>query len=155
MIQVKDWMRRPVRMARTLSNDLRKRVVEAVEGGMSRRAAALKYDVGEASAIRWVARYRRTGSWEPDKRGSRERRSPLDDYRDEILALVGKKADITLNEIVDYLRETHGVETSKSSVDRFFARHDVTFKKDGARQRASARGRKGEAGGLVRRPAGA
>ena len=122
-------------MARSLSNDLRKRVVQAVEGGMSRRAAAIKYDVGEASAIRWTARYRRTGSWAPAKRGSREPRSPLDDYRDEILGLVEKKRDITLNEIVDHLRETHGVETSKSSVDRFFIRHGVTFKK---RQRMPA-----------------
>ena len=122
-------------MGKTLSNDLRKRLVEAVEGGLSRRAAALKYDVGTASAIRWVERYRRTGSWEPDKRGSRAGRSPLEAYRDEILALVDEKADITLNEIVEHLRETHGVETSKSSVDRFFTRHDVTFKK---RQRTPA-----------------
>ena len=116
-------------MARTLSNDLRKRVVEAVNRGMSRRAAAAKYDVGAATAIRWVARYRRTGSWQPDKRGSRDPRSPLDGLRSEILALVEGQADITLSEIVDHLRVAHGVETSKSSVDRFFARHGVTFKR--------------------------
>ncbi|TCS63970.1 transposase [Varunaivibrio sulfuroxidans] len=116
-------------MARTLSNDLRKRVIEAVNGGMSRRAAAAKYDVGEATAIRWVARYRRTGSWEPDKRGSGAPRSPLDGLRTEILALVEEQADITLGEIVVHLHRAHGVETSKSSVDRFFARHGVTFKK--------------------------
>jgi len=116
-------------MARSLSNDLRKRVVEAVEGGLSRRAAALKYNVGESSAIRWVARYRRTGSWAPDKRGSRKARSPLDDHQDYILTLVEEKADITLDEIVVHLRQAFGLETSKSSVDRFFARHGVTFKK--------------------------
>lgn len=116
-------------MARTLSNDLRKRVVKAVNGGLTRRAAAAKYDVGVATAIRWVARYRRTGSWEPDKRGSRDPRSPLDEFRSEIMALVEEKADITLSEIVAHLRVAHGLETSKSSVDRFFARHDVTFKK--------------------------
>jgi len=122
-------------MAKTLSNDLRKRVVEAVEGGLSRRAAAAKYDVGEASAIRWVERYRRTGSWEPFRRGSPKGQSPLEKYKDEIFKLVESKKDITLNEIVDHLFETHGVQTSKSSVDRFFTRHGFTFKK---RQRTPA-----------------
>lgn len=116
-------------MARSLSHDLRKRVVEAVEGGLSRRAAALKYDVGVSSAIRWVARYRCSGSLAPDKRGGREARSPLDAYRDDILALVEEEVDITLDEIVVHVRQTYGLETSKSSVDRFFARHGVTFKK--------------------------
>jgi len=116
-------------MAKTLSNDLRKRVVEAVEGGLSRRAAAAKFNVGEASAIRWVERYRRTGSWEPLKRGSPKGQSPLENYKDEILALVENKKDITLNEIVDHLFETHGFQTSKRSVDRFFTRHGFTFKK--------------------------
>lgn len=122
-------------MAKTLSNDLRKRVVEAVEGGLSRRAAAVKYDVGEASAIRWVDRYRRTGSWDAFKRGSPKGQSPLEKYKDEILALVESKKDITLNEIVDHLFETHGFQTSKSSVDRFFTRYGFTFKK---RQRMPA-----------------
>jgi len=122
-------------MAKALSDDLRKRVVEAVEGGLSRRAAAAKYDVGEATAIRWVERYHRTGSWEPFKRGSSKSLSPLEKYTDEILSLVEGKKDITLNEIVDHLFEIHGVQTSKSSVDRFFTRHGFTFKK---RQRMPA-----------------
>ena len=32
-------------MAKPLSNDIRERIVRAVEGGMSRNAAAQKYDV--------------------------------------------------------------------------------------------------------------
>jgi len=34
---------------------LGKRVIAAVEGGMSRQAAADKYGAGKAVAIRWVA----------------------------------------------------------------------------------------------------
>lgn len=38
-----------------LSGDLRKRVVEAVvSGGLSRNAAAKRFEVGIASAVRWV-----------------------------------------------------------------------------------------------------
>ena len=40
-------------MARTLSQDLRDRVVAAVDGGMSCRAAAAHFDVSISSAIRW------------------------------------------------------------------------------------------------------
>ena len=44
-----------------LSDDLRKRVVEAVvEGGLSRNAAAKRFEVSIASAVRWVKRYETT-----------------------------------------------------------------------------------------------
>jgi hypothetical protein len=43
-------------MARTLSLDLRERVVAAVEGGMSRRQAAKRFGVSIGSAVRWCAR---------------------------------------------------------------------------------------------------
>ena len=45
-----------------LSDDLRKRVVDAVvEGGMSRNAAAKRFGVSIASAVRWVCRFNATG----------------------------------------------------------------------------------------------
>ena len=44
-----------------LSDDLPKRVVEAVvEGGLSRNAAAKRFEVSIASAVRWVKRYEAT-----------------------------------------------------------------------------------------------
>ena len=47
-----------------LSVDLRKRVVSAVgEEGMSCRAAARRFGVSFASAIRWVAALRERGSY--------------------------------------------------------------------------------------------
>ena len=50
-----------------LSDDLRKRVVEAViEGGLSRNAAARRFEVSIASAVRWVKRYETTGSGRRD-----------------------------------------------------------------------------------------
>ena len=41
-------------MAKSLSVDLRKRVVAAVEGGLSRRAAAERFGVSASSAVRWT-----------------------------------------------------------------------------------------------------
>ena len=49
-----------------LSVDLRRRVVAAVrEEGMSCRAAARRFGVSFASAIRWVAALRERGSFAP------------------------------------------------------------------------------------------
>ncbi|MBG6147767.1 transposase [Labrenzia sp. EL_142] len=45
----------------SLSIDLRKCLIDVVEGGMSRRAAAELFGVEKATAIRWVERCRRTG----------------------------------------------------------------------------------------------
>jgi transposase len=44
-------------MAQYLSEDLQVRVIRAVEGGMSRNAAARRFGVSIASAVRWVAEY--------------------------------------------------------------------------------------------------
>ena len=41
-------------MGKSLSDDLRVRVVEAVEAGASRRQAAARFGVSVSSSIRWV-----------------------------------------------------------------------------------------------------
>jgi transposase len=48
-------------MAKPLSEDLRIRVIRAVEGGMSRRAAAERFGVSPASAVRFVRDWRERG----------------------------------------------------------------------------------------------
>jgi transposase len=65
----------------------------------------------------------------------------LEKHSKEILALVAKRPDMTLDEIVAELRKW-GVRTSDSSVSRFFQRHDITFKKKPAGGRTAARGRR-------------
>ena len=50
-------------MPKAYSQDLRDRVIEAVERGeMSRRAAARRYEIGESVAIKWLERLERDGS---------------------------------------------------------------------------------------------
>jgi transposase len=49
-------------MAKPYSDDLRKRVVAAVEGGLSRRQAASLFDLGISTVVHWVWRFRETGS---------------------------------------------------------------------------------------------
>ncbi len=61
-------------MAQYLSADLRIRVIGAVEAGMSRNAAARRFGVSIASAVRWMDEYLRAAATGA-RVGSRRRRS--------------------------------------------------------------------------------
>jgi transposase len=122
---------------RPYSDDLRERVVTAVAGGCSRRAAAERFAVSASSAIRWVELHEDTGSVSRRARGGKSR-SPLEPHACWLLELVDREPDLTLAEIVERLLRDLGVRTTDSSVDRFFKRHNVTFKKNSARNRAGA-----------------
>ena len=116
-------------MTRALSDDLRKRVIAAVDSGMSRRAAAERFGIGVSTAIKWVRRWRETGGWTARRSGGDVRSHRIDAFRDEILALVEATPDMTLAEIAGHLHRTHGVQLALSTVFRFFRRHGVTYKK--------------------------
>jgi len=49
-------------MTKAYSEDLRSRVVGAIESGISRRQAAAQFDISITSAIRWSQRSQKTGS---------------------------------------------------------------------------------------------
>ncbi len=69
-------------MPKPYSQDLRDRVIDAVErGGMSCRAAARRYEISESVAIKWLERYRRDGSRKPVRHGG-HRPSTLMPHRD-------------------------------------------------------------------------
>src|ERR1700753_3441832 len=122
---------------RPYSEDSRVRVIEAVAGGSSRRGAADVFAGRASSAIRWVECYEQTGSVCPRPR-KRKSRSPLEAHAFWLLDLVAREIDLTLDEIVQRLLRDRGVVTTDSSLDRFFKRHRVTFKKNFARRRAGA-----------------
>ena len=66
-------------MTKALSNDLRERVIREVDDGASARASADMFSVSPSSAVKWVRRWRDTGSFAPSlTRG--HRRSPLVDH---------------------------------------------------------------------------
>ena len=65
-------------MATSLSKDLRLRVIRAVEGGMSRNAAARRFGVSIASAVRWMSDYLGTGRTAPRPQGGDRRSGRID-----------------------------------------------------------------------------
>jgi transposase len=52
-----------------------------------------------------------------------------------LLELVGREPDLTLAEIEARLLSELKVRTTDSSIDRFFNRHKISFKKNAARRR--------------------
>jgi transposase len=125
-------------MTEPLSIDLRKRLVSAVEGGMSRRCAADRFGIAASTAIKWVDQWRRTGDVRPRPQGGDYRSQRIEVHAGEILALIAERPDITLGEIAGHLDERHGLRVSQSSVWRLLDRHGMTFKKNRARRRTTA-----------------
>lgn len=127
---------RGLTMPKAYSGDLRKRVIEAVETGASRREAAELFEVSVASAVKWLQRWRERRSAAPKPRGGSI--SPLEEFATEILALVADQPDLTLVETIAELRKRR-IKTSRSSLWRFLDRHNITLKKKPASRRAAAR----------------
>lgn len=125
-------------MSHAFSIDLRKRVVLAVDAGMTRRAAARRFGVSPSTAIRWVDQWRREGHIEPDRRGGDNRSQRMEAHADEVLGLIEETPDMTLAEIAAHLEETHGLRVAQSTVWRLLDRRGITFKKNRARQRTGA-----------------
>jgi transposase len=116
-------------MAKPYSQDLRDRVIDAVERGeMSRRAAARRYEISESVAIKWLGRVERDGSREPVGHGG-HRASKLAPHRDFLEAARAEKSDITLQALCDRLSAERGVKADTSMMSRFFRRIGVTLKK--------------------------
>ncbi len=125
-------------MTKSLSKDIRERVVSAVEGGMTRRSAAKRFGVAPSTAIKWVDRWRRTGDIGPRPRGGDHRSHRIEAHAEEVLALIEETPDVTLEELAGHLDERHGLKVAQSTVWRLLDRHGMTFKKNRARQRATA-----------------
>ena len=121
------------------SKDLRERVVRAVKGGLSRRAAARQFMVGDSTAIKWFERYEDTGSVERAPR-TKTYRSRLNDQKEWLLGLVAAEPDLTLEEITERLTR-RDVAVCPSAIWRFFDRNGISFKKNGTRRRAGQAGR--------------
>ena len=115
-------------MATALSNDLRKRVLGAVDGGMSCRQAAEHFGVSAASAIRWNDRRRRDGNFAPKALGGDRRSGRIEAHGELILSLIDEMPDITLAELRARLAE-NGIGVAISTLWRFFKRRGITRKK--------------------------
>ena len=119
-------------MAKPYSMDLRDRVVRAITTeGMSCHAAAARFEVAPSSAIKWMRRYRDTGSAAPEQMGGRRSNILSGATRDWLLERV--TSDFTLRGLV----AERGVKVDYVQVWRFAHAEGLSFKKKRAARRTT------------------
>ena len=115
-------------MGRTLSQDLRDRVIAAIDGGLSCRAAADRFGVSASSAIRWRQRALEHGEAVAKPRGGDRHSGRIEAHGGFIRELLAEQGDMTLVEVQVRLIE-RGAPVGIGTLHRFFVRHGITRKK--------------------------
>lgn len=118
-------------MTAPLSNDLRERVVFAVEAGESCRSAAARFGVSVSSAVRWSQRHRSSGSVVPGKMGG-HRKFILAPHRAFILERLGQTPHLSLHGLKADLA-ARGVKVSHDTIWKYLRREGLRFKKNAVR----------------------
>src|SRR5688500_2695210 len=107
------------------SQDIRRRVTQAVAGGMSRRAAAARFAVGVSTAIRWAERASQEGP--PTARPGRPAgRGRLSGELAFLVATVEATPDMTMSELAERLLAERGVTAHPASLSRLLCRAGFT-----------------------------
>jgi putative transposase len=114
-------------MGRPYSEDLRARIVRAVEGGASRRATARQFAVSVSCVIKLVQRWRRAKTLAPGQIGGWKDYT-LAAHEERVRALVAARPDLTLDELGEALAQ-EGIRVGRSSVWRFLLARGLTLKK--------------------------
>ena len=115
-------------MTAPLSQDLRRRLVRAVEEGASAREAAIRFAVSASAAIKLVRRVRQTGSTAPARMGGY--RKPLLAGQEAFLReLTAQRKGITLAEIRAALVERGVAPVSLTTIWAMLRRLKLSHKK--------------------------
>ena len=119
-------------MTAPLSQDLRERIVHAVEDGSTMQQAARRFAVSASAAIKLMQRMRQTGSTAPAKIGG-HRRPILEPHADTLRALVASQPGITLREIKAALAARNIIVKALSTIADMLHRLGLSHKKKSLR----------------------
>jgi len=114
------------------SQDLRLRILEDCDGGMTTRVAATKYRVSESWIRRLKQRRRDTGETTPRSSRPKTVRRVLAEHTELLRQLVRDDADATLDE----LRAKLPVAVSRTTLWRALAELKLSFKKKSSTPRS-------------------
>ena len=116
-------------MGKSSSVDLRIRIVGEIERGQSCRAAARRFGVSAATAVRLAQRKARTGSVAPARQGRPAGSGLLGAHIDALAGWVDADDDITMPELAARLLAERGVKAHPASLSRLLIRQGFTVKK--------------------------
>jgi transposase len=127
-------------MGKPYSLDLRKRVVAAIEDGMSRNQAAKQYGVAISTAIGWMQRVEETGSVAPGQMGGHKPKAISGEHAVWLSQRI-RSEDFTLRGLVAELGG-RDLKVDYHSVWDFVHAEKLSFKKKrGGWRTRSSRGR--------------
>jgi transposase len=107
-----------------------KRAEEAVmSNGLPRNAAARRFEVSIASAVRWMKQFKTTGKISPMPSGGDRRSGRFEAHHDYLIGLIHPTPDLTLLEFQERVIKNCSERFSVSVMWRFFSCHGITFKK--------------------------
>jgi len=137
------------RQGQAYSEDLRGRVLAAIDGGMAARAAATVFRVSVSYIYKALIRRRGTGEVTASRRrGHRPRKlSPAQERA--LAAHIQARADLTLAALQAWLLAEHGVRLSNGAMWSAVARLGLSYKKrrSGRASRTARMSRRGAAFG--------
>lgn len=128
-------------MGKTLSSDLRRRIIRFVEKGGSRREASRRFDVSASFAVKLLARWRATGTAAADRRG-RKRPGRLAAHHAFLIRTVEARPDITMPELAAALFQAQRATAAPATLSRLLRRLGFSFKKNAAGVGMRTRGRR-------------
>ena len=121
------------RQGQSYSEDLRARVLAAVDGGMAARAAAKMFRVSVSYIYKALIRRRRTGEVSASTRRGHRPRKLSAVQEAALLAHIEAHPDLTLAALPAWLLDAHGVRLSNGAMWSAVARLGLSFKKRMAR----------------------
>ena len=138
-------------MARAYSQDLRDRVIDAVaDEGLSRRAAARRFGVSAATALKGLQRFQRTGARRSAGTGG-HRPSKIQPHHAWVMAALAAQPAITLAALAARRVRERGVRVDTGMLSRFFKREGSSFKKKSGGLRAGPAGHRAPAATVAAR----
>jgi len=124
---------RRINMATGYSLDLRTRVMDDLDRGLSPEEAAEKYSVTARTIYSWKLLKRETGDIAP-RQGKTGPKRKLDPHREAILARIRENSDLTLEELILQLELPGCLQTLSNALHRW----GIVLKKSHARHRTAA-----------------
>jgi transposase len=119
---------------RPYTQELRSRVITAIEEGASYRQAAARYGVSASAAVKWARHFRQTGSSAAKPMGG-DRRSRLKSEREWMLRRIAADPELTPAELHKELC-ARGIQVGYLTVRRFIKREIIDLRKERARRTA-------------------
>lgn len=89
-------------------------------------AAAERFQISVASAVRFVKEWRQNGAAKAKRQGGDQRSRRIEEHHEVIMSAIKAKPDMTLVELAEMLKSERGASFARSSIRRFLDRHGAT-----------------------------